>query len=167
MESSNTLLNRQLCVVGCPLVAGGNINQQKPLVKFWAFQQFYLSASLSVSSCKKLITVSATGGNPRHKLKQVKTLHVCICDEKEARGHSVHTRTHLVFSPWFPLVLCVRRTRSRPVWPACTCIAAAPPDTPSDRGWGRGRSCRRSLAPDSSRAQEKNNNNSNILNRNT
>lgn len=64
--------------------------------------------------------------------------------------------TDLVSSPWFPSARGVRTTRSPPVWPFCTCISAAPPDTPSDPRWGRGRSCRRFLAPESRKTKNKN-----------
>lgn len=60
-------------------------------------------------------------------------------------------RINLVFWPSFPLGLCVRRSRSPPVWPVCICISAALPDTPSDLHLDRGKSCRRSLVPASGR----------------
>lgn len=52
-----------------------------------------------------------------------------------------------MFWPSFPLALCVRTTRSPPVWPACICISAALPDTPSDLRLDRSKSCRQFLAP--------------------
>lgn len=61
-------------------MATSNINQQKQCVKFWTFQQFYLSVSFSVSSCKKLITVSARGGECTLQVTARKTLYVRIRD---------------------------------------------------------------------------------------
>lgn len=55
----------------CLLPPGGR-QKQKPAETvhyILDISAVYLSASFSVSSCKKLITVSATVGNPRQELK--------------------------------------------------------------------------------------------------
>lgn len=55
--------------------------------------------------------------------------------------------SNLAFWPSFPSGLCGRRSRSRPAWPVCVCISAAPPDTPSDPRSDRGKPCRQFLSP--------------------